>query len=50
MKIDVFLEEDNPLLHIDVAVVKTNINLLIWSVRKELLKKAAMNYPKITGD
>lgn len=47
MKLDVFLAEDDPLLNIDVAVVRCNINCLVGSVRKELLKKAAMNYPRL---
>lgn len=46
MKIDVFLAKNDPLLKIDVAVVRSNINCLVWNVRKELLKQAAMNYPR----
>ena len=46
MDIKVFLAEDDPLLKIDVAVVWHNINCLVWNVRKELLKQAAMNYTK----
>lgn len=46
VEIEVFLEEDNPLLKIDVAVVRCNLDRVVYRVREELLKRAAMNYPK----
>lgn len=46
VEIEVFLEEDNPLLKIDVAVVRANLDRGVYRVREELLKQVAMNYPK----
>ena len=46
MKIELILAENDPLLKMDFAVVKTNLDQLVFRVRDELLKQAAMNYPK----
>lgn len=46
VEIEVFLEEDNPLLKIDVVVIRANLDRVVYRVREELLKQVAMNYPK----